>query len=155
MGTASHSIILKVQEVYYSNDKIHLVSNSLKGTHVCLAELSNTLDESQITVILEKLLQMCVKLHSDGITVCNLHPNNIFIDEDYPEDVLVTDVGFAYIPEMLPETQLQTLFQAPEIRGKTGIGLEKVVREARGNADLYSICKIAEFLLCGHLDYSA
>ena len=110
MGTSSHSIILKVQEVYYSNDKIHLISNSLKGTHVSLAELNVILDESQIIVIIEKLLQMCVKLHGDGITVCNLHPNNIFIDEDYPEDVLVTDVGFAYVPEMLPETQLQTSF---------------------------------------------
>jgi len=124
MGEASHSIILNVQEVYYSNDKIHLVSPSLKGTHVSLAELSIVLDENQITAIIEKLLQMCLKLHVKGITVCNLHPNNIFIDEDYPEDVLVTDVGFAYVPEMLPETQLQMLFQAPEIRSKTGIFLE-------------------------------
>jgi len=41
---------------------------------------------------------MCASLHSKGVTVANLHPGNIFIDEDNPEDVLVTDVGFAYMP---------------------------------------------------------
>lgn len=51
--------------------------------------------------------------------MCNLNPCNIFIDENYPEDVLVTDVGFAYVPGMSAETKLQTLFMAPEIRGKT------------------------------------
>lgn len=75
--------------------------------------------EFQISLILEKLLQMCTKLHKEGVTVCNLSPTNVFIDENYPEDVLVTDVGFAYMPCMTPETQLQTMFLAPELRGKT------------------------------------
>ena len=49
---------------------------------------------------------MCVCLHKDGITIGNLHANNVFIDENYPDDVLVTDVGFAYIPEMGAETDM-------------------------------------------------
>ena len=47
---------------------------------------------------------MCSKLHADGVTVAYLHPNNIFIDEDNTEDVLVTDVGFAYMPGVCAET---------------------------------------------------
>ena len=48
---------------------------------------------------------MCHKLDSEGVTVANLNPNNIFIDEEFPEDVLVTDIGCAYMPDMEPESQ--------------------------------------------------
>ena len=104
MGQISHSIVVKVQEIYHSNDRVYLVSPSLKGSHKALAELESILDESQITRIIEKLLQMCIKLHGRGIAVANLHPNNIFVDEENFEDVLVTDVGFAYMPGMVSET---------------------------------------------------
>jgi len=30
-----------------------------------------------------------------------------------------------------------------------------VVNEAQGNADLYSVGKLAQFLICGSVDYSA
>lgn len=110
MGVVSHPCIVKVQEVYSSNDKVHLVSASLKGSHKPLSELSGALEESQVTGILAKLLQVCVKLHREGVTIANIHPNNVFVDEDFPEDVLLTDVGFSYMPGMLPELQLQTLF---------------------------------------------
>ena len=106
MSTISNSIVCKIQEIYSSNEKIYLVSDSLKGTHKQISELESVLDESQITRIIEKLLQMCVSLHKDGITIGNLHANNVFIDENYPDDVLVTDVGFAYIPEMGAETDM-------------------------------------------------
>ena len=106
MGQVSHNIIVKVQEVYSSEDRIHLISPNLGATHASLAELNQVLDETKICVILQHLLQMLCKLHRDGVTVCNLHPGNVFIDEDNEDDVLVTDVGFAYVPGMLPETQL-------------------------------------------------
>ena len=89
---------------------MYFVSPSLKGSHTPLAALDSVLNESEITRIIEKLLQMCLKLHRDGIAVANLHPNNIFVDEENLEDVLVTDVGFAYMPGMISETQIQTNF---------------------------------------------
>ena len=110
MGRISHSIVMKVQEVYNSKERVYLVSPSLKNSHKPLSELESVLNESQITRILEKLLQMCVKLHRDGIAVANLHPNNIFVDEENLDDVLVTDVGFAYMPGMVSETAIQTSF---------------------------------------------
>ena len=86
-------------------------------------------------------------LHRSGIAVANLHPNNVFIDEEYPEDVLVTDVGFAYMPGMISETQIQTRFQAPEIREKVGLELERIINEpgnpAPWSADIKSISLIA------------
>ena len=33
-----------------------------------------------------------------NITITNLNTGNVFYDEDNPEDILVTDVGFAYMP---------------------------------------------------------
>ncbi len=59
MSTVSNSIVCKVQEIYHSNDKIFLVSDSLKGTHKPLAELETILDEGKITRIVEKLLVLC------------------------------------------------------------------------------------------------
>ena len=106
MGQISHSIIVKVQEVYHSDDRVYLVSPSLRNSHKSLSEIESVLDESQITRIVEKLLQMCLKLHANGIAIANLHPNNIFVDEENLEDVLVTDVGFAYMPGMISETQI-------------------------------------------------
>ena len=78
----------------------------MRNSHKSLSEIESVLDESQITRIVEKLLQMCIKLHSNGIAIANLHPNNIFVDEENLEDVLVTDVGFAYMPGMVSETQI-------------------------------------------------
>ena len=90
---------------------------------------------------------MCVKLHKDGIAVANLHPNNIFVDEENLEDVLVTDVGFAYMPGMVSETQIQMNFQAPEIKEKTGIELERIINTANNpapwSADIKSISLLA------------
>ena len=101
MGKISHSIVVRVQEIYNSDERVYLVSPSLKNSHKPLSEIESVLDESQITRIIEKLLQMCIKLHGDGIAVANLHPNNIFVDEENLDDVLVTDVGFAYMPGMV------------------------------------------------------
>lgn len=155
MGRHSHPCILKVQEVFVGNDKIHLVSSSLKASHTPLSDLSFLPSESQVKTIVEKLVQMCHALHSKNHTVANLHPNNIFIDEDYPEDVLVTDVGFAYMTGMDPETTLQTEFSAPEVRGKSGLDMEKAVNEFPQNCDLYSIGAIAKYLLFGATHYSS
>ena len=113
------------------------------------------LDENQITRIIEQLLKICVNLHRKNITIGNLHANNVFIDENYPDDVLVTDVGFAYVPNMGPSTDVQAKFEAPEIQGKTTADFEMAVREAPGQADIYSIGRIAKFLLVGNPDYSA
>ena len=51
---------------------------------------------------------MCVQLHEEGVTLCNLHPGNIFVDEERFDgsNVLVTDAGFAYMPGTLAETQM-------------------------------------------------
>ena len=51
-------------------------------------------------------MELCDHLHGKGITAANLHPNNIFIDVNYIEDVLVTDIGFAYMPQMDPITKM-------------------------------------------------
>jgi len=144
-----------VQEIYQSNDRVFLVSPSLKATHKSLAELDTVLDESQVTRIIEKLLQLCVHIHAKGITAANLHPNNVFIDEDNADDVLVTDIGFTYMPSMDPITKMQLEFAAPEVRGKSGILLEKAVHEAPATCDLYSVGAIAKFLLVGTVEYSA
>lgn len=98
---------------------------------------------------------MCAKLHKDGVTIANLHADNVFIDEDYPEDVLVTDVGFAYVPGMEQSTPMQQGFLAPELADKTGIELEKAIAEYLGQADMYSIGCIAKFLCVGSLEYPA
>ena len=105
MGGINHNILLKVQEVFISDDKIFLVYPSLRATHKPLSELDTVLDESQITRIVEKLIQLCLYLHRKGITAANIHPGNVFIDEDDSDDVLVTDIGFAYMPNMDPVTK--------------------------------------------------
>lgn len=87
--------------------------------------------------------------------MANLHPNNVFIDEDCPDDVLVTDVGFLYMPSMDPVTKMQLDFAAPEVRGKSGIELEKVVHNTPYNCDLYAIGAMAKYLLSGSTEYSA
>lgn len=56
MGGISHNILLKVQEVFISDDKVFLVYPSLRATHKPLSELDTVLDESQITRIVEKLI---------------------------------------------------------------------------------------------------
>ena len=56
MGQISHSIAIKIQEIYHSNDRVYLVSPSLKRSHKSLTELDQVLDEGQITRIIEKLL---------------------------------------------------------------------------------------------------
>lgn len=106
MSSISHQLITKVQEVYVDKDRVYLIIPFLRKTHKQLSELSITLDEIQVTVIIQKLLQLCAHLHQQGITIANLHPNNVFIDEDYPEDVLVTDAGFIFMPSMDPVTKM-------------------------------------------------
>ena len=59
MGTMSHPNIVKVTECYVGPDTVHLVSSSLKNSHVSLAELTEALDESQIVAVAEKLLEVC------------------------------------------------------------------------------------------------
>ena len=110
MAEISHSIVVKFNEIYKSSDKIYLVSPNLSSMYKPLAELGEVLDEYQVVLIIEQLLQMCVRLHKNSITVAYLHPNNIFIDEDNPEAILVTDIGFAYMPGVHAETQLQVKF---------------------------------------------
>ena len=44
-------------------------------------------------------------LESQGITMKNLHPNNVFIKSDNPNDVLITDVGFADIPGIISNNE--------------------------------------------------
>jgi len=79
----------------------------------------------------------------------------VFIDEDCPDDVLVTDIGFLYMPSMDPMTKMQLDFTAPEIRGLSGIELEKVVHEFPESCDLYAVGAMAKFLLSGSTEYSA
>ncbi len=155
MGRHTHPSILKVQEVYIGSDLIHLVSPSLKASHKPLSDLSFLPSEAQVIVILEKLLNLCHALHDKNHTIANLHPCNIFIDEDHPEDVLVTDIGFAYMTGMEPETKIQIEFSAPEVRGKCGMDMEKAVHEYPKQCDIYSLGAIAKFLLFGALHYQA
>ena len=154
MGKISHSVVLKTMEVYRGNDRIYLLSPSLKGTHKSLTQLAEPLNESQITRIIEKLLQMCVRLHRQGINIINLNPNNVFVDEDNTEDVLVTDVGFAYMPGVVSDSQMQQRFRAPEIRDKAGVELEKAIQDTPGNADIKSVSLIAMYLLLGDTEIS-
>ena len=155
MSDINHASVLKVSEIYHSDNKVWLIMPSLSITHKPLSLLDTVLMESQITRIVEKLLQLCVHIHKRGITAANLHPGNVFIDEDNAEDVLVTDVGFTYMPSMDPVTKMQTDFAAPEIRGKSSMALEKAVQESPNNCDLYAIGAIAKFLLVGSPDQSA
>jgi len=108
-----------------------------------------------VTVIIEKLVQLCAHLHSIGVTAANLHPNNIFIDEDNPSDVLVTDIGFLYMPQMDPVNRMQTEFSAPEVVGKFGMELEKAVHDAPFTCDLFAISAMAKFMLTGSTDNTA
>jgi serine/threonine protein kinase len=147
--------IVKIQEVYVGNDLIHLVTPSLKATHRPLSDLSFLPSEAQVIQILEKLLSLCHEIHGRNQTIGNLHPSNIFIDEDNPDDVLVTDVGFAYMTGMEPETKMQIEFSAPEVRGKCGVEIEKAVHEFPHQCDLYSMGAIAKFLLFGATHYVA
>lgn len=59
MGSMNHPNIVKVTECYVGQDTVHLVSTSLKNSHISLAELTEALDESQIVSVAEKLLQVC------------------------------------------------------------------------------------------------
>ena len=45
----------------------------------------------------------------------NLHPNNVFLRNDDPGDVLITDVGFADLPGIAPNLDMQAQFVAPEL----------------------------------------
>ena len=46
MGTVSHSIAVRVEEIYKGTDKIYLVSPFLGNSYKALSELSEVLDES-------------------------------------------------------------------------------------------------------------
>ena len=87
MGTMNHPNIVKVTECYMGQDTVHLVSSSLKNSHIPLAELTEALDESQIVSVAEKLLQVCASQHSRNVSITNLHPSNIFIELDYIENL--------------------------------------------------------------------
>ena len=87
MGTMSHPNIVKVTECYLGQDTVHLVSPSLKNSHVSLAELTEALDESQIVAVAEKLLEVCASQISKNVHITNLHPGNIFIEIDHIENL--------------------------------------------------------------------
>ena len=55
-------------------------------------------DEPKLTIILTKLLTVLQHLAEHDITMRNLSPTNVFISPDSPNDVLITDLGFADIP---------------------------------------------------------
>ena len=46
MGKISHSIVVRVQEIYNSDERVYLVSPSLKNSHKPLSEIESVLDES-------------------------------------------------------------------------------------------------------------
>ena len=54
-------------------------------------------------------------LEESGYTMKNLHPNNVFLRNDDPGDVLITDVGFADLPGIAPNLDMQAQFVAPEL----------------------------------------
>lgn len=155
MGKLQHQMLIKATEIYFSDNKVHFVMPSLRASYKPLSQLSIVLDEGQVTHLVEKLLQLCAHLHGKGVTAANLHPNNVFIDEDSPEDILVTDVGFTQLPSMEPLTEMQCQFIAPEVSGKTGTDLKATIKETPFACDLYSIGAMAKFLLVGSTEYAA
>ena len=156
--TVSHPRILKVKEIYADSHSIYLISDSLSGQYKNLMDSDTVLDEAELSQVLEQLVRVLRYLGKEGVTMKNLHPNNIFIKPDDPSDILITDVGFADIPGIVANTSTQTKFMAPELmeNATTPIaGMHKVneiVDEAPGTADIWSLGKIAMFLALGSTD---
>ena len=81
----------------------------------------------------------------------NLHPNNVFIKSDNPNDVLITDVGFADIPGIISNNESLQQFQAPELLciDDPTLTVKEIADENPGQADIWSLGKIAMLLALG------
>jgi serine/threonine protein kinase len=55
--------------------------------------IEKVLSEAQLSLVIEKILQVLVYLHEKKIILNNLHPNNVFVSNNNDGDILITDVG--------------------------------------------------------------
>ena len=81
----------------------------------------------------------------------NFHPSNIFISRqstDPSSDILLTDVGLAYIPRYSMREGVYDSFIAPELL-ESQIELVEVTDRNPGKADVYALGKMCLMLAAG------
>ena len=158
MTKAEHMSIHKVREIYADDHAIYLISDDLSDSCKSLIEQKD-LQEQEVKSIVEQLLLVLIYFESIGYTMKNLHPNNIFLKQGESQQLLITDVGLADMPGIQPSMEVHTQFLAPEldyVGGGTGedtaLDLNAITDKNPGAADIWSIGKIALFLLRGITD---
>ena len=97
LTTIEHPNIHRVNELFTDDHAMYLVSESLNDQYNSLTE-SKTFLEQDVRVIIEQILRVLCHLESNGYTMKNLHPNNIFLRFGSPRELLITDVGLGDVP---------------------------------------------------------
>ena len=80
----------------------------------------------------------------------NLHPNNIFINQD--NNIIITDVGFVDIPGISTNVGLQSKFTAPELRIQQSQTITEIADRHSGMADIWSLGKLVMLLAFGTVE---
>lgn len=77
--------------------------------------LEKVLSETQLSLVIEKVLQVLVFLHEKKIFMNNLHPNNVFVSNQNDGEILITDVGLNQLEGLqASKLSVHTPFIAPE-----------------------------------------
>jgi len=123
MGKLNHKNVLKLYEVYESENSIYLVVDILNG-----GELLNNLRRNHIILkeidrakIMRNILLALNHIHEKGIMHRDLKPENIMLrDENNISDIVIVDFGLSSFIKMDPNNVLFKKcgtpgFIAPEI----------------------------------------
>ena len=93
MCTLRHPSIVPIRGVYVDAKNLYIVSDYIADSYQSLLNIEKVLSEAQLSLVIEKILQVLVYLHEKKIILNNLHPNNVFVSNNNDGDILITDVG--------------------------------------------------------------
>lgn len=94
MCTIRHPSIVPIRGMYADdNKKLYIVSDYIADSYQSLLNIDKVLSEAQLSLVIQKVLQVIVFLHEKKVTLNNLHPNNVFVSNKEDGDILITDVG--------------------------------------------------------------
>lgn len=146
MRNVQHPNIIKLLEVYETDDKLCLIMQLVTGGELFdrIAELGSY-SERDASLTMLSLLRAIKYLHDKGIVHRDLKPENLLYESQDPiSPIMVSDFGLSKV--MNEECMMQTCcgtpsYVAPEILKRTGYGPE---------VDIWSLGVVLFVLLCGY-----
>lgn len=92
----NHKSIVKIFEVYESEDYIDIVMDLLEGEDLLKALLNETFfDEEQLRIIFYQLVDALSYIHRKGIMHRDIKPENIVFKKKMGVDIVLADFGLS------------------------------------------------------------